>query len=476
MRPFCSTQSGIGGHPRGGPRCFAACAALIAAATLAGCAGASGPERPRPSRGEAFSRPLEIYRDLGFLTGSGQFPVVASFSTIAGPTDSTFVLIGMSMPNSALRFQRGDGGFYAEYSIDIAFMDTDSVQVRRFSASETVRIPSFSETGRTDESVVFQHAIAVPPGRYIVRVQANDQNSSRGFRMTDTLTAPSYGEGRQRLASPLLVYQADGRETRSELPKLIVNPRHTVPYGGEAPLLYLESYGDEQPIDVEVLNEGGAVVWSARATLNEGEDALRYGVVPIPSETFPLGRFWVQIARGDGPRARTPLVLTISDQWMVANFEEVLQFLRYIAYPEEVDSLRLGTPTERRERWEAFWDRRNPLPMTGVNEYRDQFFQRVRYATEAFRESGGRAGWATDRGEVYIVLGPPDHAVERFVGRQDISGRPNAEEWIYNAVPGGRLNLLFHDRTGFGRYELVPSSAAAFRSTAERLKPRLSRE
>ena len=31
--------------------------------------------------------------------------------------------------------------------------------------------------------------------------------------------------------------------------------------------------------------------------------------------------------------------------------------------------------------------------MTDANEYRDEFFQRVRYATEVFREPGGRAGW-----------------------------------------------------------------------------------
>jgi hypothetical protein len=102
-------------------------------------------------------------------------------------------------------------------------------------------------------------------------------------------------------------------------------------------------------------------------------------------------------------------------------------------------------------------------------------FRRVRYATEEFRETGGRAGWNTDRGEVYIVLGQPDNAVERYVGDIDVTRQPNAEEWVYTAVPGGRLNLLFYDRTGFGRYELIPSSASAFRSVAERIKPRSER-
>jgi GWxTD domain-containing protein len=438
---------------------------------LAACS-AGGAERTRAPR-EPFARPLEIYRDLGFMTGPGQFPVVASFSTMAGPADSTYVVLGLSMPNSALRFQRTDNGFLAEYSIDLAFLNADSVAVKRFRAAETVRIPSFAETSRTDESVVFQRAYAMPPGEYIVRLQAADARSSRGFRMTDTLTVPTYGAEAVRIASPMLVYRAGGRSARADLPDLIVNPRHTVPYGGERPVLYVEAYGDSAPVNVQVLNEGGAEVWQGSVALH-GEGEVRYGFVNIPSDTFPLGRFSVEITTVSHPPRRTPLILTISDQWMVSNFEDVLQFLRYIAHAEEIESLRAGSPVERRVLWEEFWARRDPLPITGINEYRDQFFQRVRLATDAFREPG-RAGWQTDRGEVFIVLGPPDHAVERYLGRTDMGGQPNAVEWVYSNIQGARLNLLFHDRTGFGRYELIPGSASAFRSAAERLKPRLPR-
>jgi GWxTD domain-containing protein len=441
----------------------------------AACSSTLTPDRAPDPRGAAFARPLDIYRDLGFLTGPGQFPVVASFSSLAGPADSTYVLVGLSMPNSALRFQRDGTTFFAEYDVNVTFMAEDSSVVTRFTTREVVRIPSFSETGRTDESVVFQHAFTLEPGRYLVQVQASDAHSSRGFRMTDTLSAPSYAPGTAAAPAAMLTYEARGRTSRSERPDLILNPRHTVPFGGESPVLYVEAYGGAAPLTVQVLDVQGAVVWSGSVPLQEGAGDVRYGILPIPSEEFPLGRFWVQVAGGGAAAQRRPLLLTISDQWMVANFEDVLQFLRYIAYQEELDSLRTGTPAERRERWEQFWERRNPLPMAGINEYRDQFFQRVRFATEAFREPGGRAGWQTDRGEVYIVLGPPDHAVERYLGRSDFTGQPNAVEWVYANAAGGRLNLLFHDRTGFGRFDLIPASASAFRAAADRAKPRLRR-
>jgi GWxTD domain-containing protein len=166
-------------------------------------------------------------------------------------------------------------------------------------------------------------------------------------------------------------------------------------------------------------------------------------------------------------------VLTITDQWMVTNFDEVVEFLRYIGFQDELDSLKTGTPERKRIAWETFWAKRDPIPATPENEFRDKFFDRVRYATETFKEPG-LLGWKTERGEVYIVLGPPDHVQERWVGQVDPNGPPNALEWLYDNVPGGRMSLLFIDRGMFGRYELEPSSASAFRSLSDRMKPRKS--
>lgn len=439
---------------------------------LPACGARSDAGQARAPTPSALADPLDIYRELGFLTGSSQFPAVASFATLAGPADSTHVVLALSLPNSALRFQREGGGFYAEYVVNVAFVDRDSVIVKRHSHRETVRIPTFDETGRTDESVIHQQVLTVAPGEYIVRVEASDANSSRGSRMTDTLVVPTFAAA-SALSSPMVVYSAAGRGTRDLLPELIANPRHTVAYGGQSPIVYFEAYGATatRPVPVRVVNDTGEVLWSGTAAM-DGAGDVYHAIVEIPSTSLPLGLFAVEIgAAGDVSRS-TPLLLTISDQWMVANFDDMLQFLRYIARPSELDSLRTGSTVERRDAWDRFWERRDPLPVTATNEFRDQFFERVRFATQVFREPGSRGGWSTDRGEVYIVLGPPSYVLERWVsGGNEVTHQANAEEWIYDSAPGGGLRLLFYDRNGFGRYELVPTSVTAFRMAAERLKP-----
>jgi GWxTD domain-containing protein len=447
-------------------------AALLFAAAGVACSGGGRGAVPPPDDGASASlaRPLDIYRELGFMTGTGAFPAVASVVTVAGPADSTFVLVGMSIPNTALRFVRDADGFAAAYTVDVLFMEPDSTPVKREHVREVVRVASFAETSRAEESVIFQHAATLLPGRYLIAVQVVDVNSSRGFMSMDTLAVPAHMATATRLSTPAMVYEGTGRSGRGEAPTLIMNPRHTVAYGGDEPLVYIESYAADPVVELAVVNDEGTAVWQTIVRLTDGGDSVRYALLRIPAHTLPLGRFWIEVGEPGTITARMPLVLAISDQWMLSNFDEVLQFLRYIARADELDALRDGSVAERRLAWQAFWARRDPLPGTGVNEFRESFFQRVRHATEMFREPG-RPGWQTQRGEVFIVLGPPDHVVERIIGRADISGRPNAQDWIYRSVGGGRLNLLFHDR-GFGRLDLVPASMAAFRNAAERMKPR----
>ncbi len=444
--------------------------AMMAAVAAAGCGGAKGPDGPSPDRG--ILRPLQVYQQLGLMAGSEEFPAVASFGTLAGPADSTYVIFGLSLPNSALRFQREDGSFTARYAVSLSFQQ-DSQVVKQVDDQGVVRVASFGETSRTDESVVYQTVVALPPGEYTVAVEARDAAGSRGFRSQDSLVVPAYqSAGGQSLMTPLFVYEANARTARGSSPELILNPRHTIPFGGEAPKLYVEAYGQPagSPVRVRVVDDQDREIWSVEVPLADGGDeGLHSALVDIPPASVPLGRFWLEATAGSGLASeRVPLVVTISDQWMVANFDEVFEFLRYIGTPSELDSLQNATGAERTRLWDEFWARRDPLPATPVNEFREQFFTRIR-AASLYCAEPGVPGWKSERGEVYIVLGPPDYVRELRYGNQ-VSARPTAYEWTYERGPTGRLVLTFVDRSNFERYELTPASKSAFRSAASRLR------
>lgn len=80
----------------------------------------------------------------------------------------------------------------------------------------------------------------------------------------------------------------------------------------------------------------------------------------------------------------------------------------WIITPEERASFHLlRNDNERNAFIEQFWQRRDPNPTTGKNEFQDQYYRRVLAANEKFSTSS-RPGWRTDRGRIYILYGPPD--------------------------------------------------------------------
>jgi len=100
----------------------------------------------------------------------------------------------------------------------------------------------------------------------------------------------------------------------------------------------------------------------------------------------------------------------------------------------------------RREFIQDFWDKRDPDPSTEVNEFKDEFFARIAYANKHFKE--GRPGWKTDRGRIYIYMGPPDK-IEEFFSHGDEEVRGSIIWWVYYNF---ELGIEFGDTGGTGEY------------------------
>ena len=73
----------------------------------------------------------------------------------------------------------------------------------------------------------------------------------------------------------------------------------------------------------------------------------------------------------------------------------------------------LETEEERDAFVEAFWRRRDPNPATPQNEFREDYQERLDYVNRYFGYDSPLPGWKSDRGRIYLKLGPP-HDVQRF--------------------------------------------------------------
>lgn len=129
--------------------------------------------------------------------------------------------------------------------------------------------------------------------------------------------------------------------------------------------------------------------------------------------------------------------------------------VRYIITDKEREFfLSLETRDERERAIEAFWDNRDPDRLTPENEYRDEHYRRIEQANRLFGPGATRAGYLSERGHYYILLGEPLR-VERFVGGNDVV---TSEIWFYNGDTSQgfppRFNLVFFKERDVGDYQL----------------------
>ena len=138
----------------------------------------------------------------------------------------------------------------------------------------------------------------------------------------------------------------------------------------------------------------------------------------------------------------------------------------YIISPEEKAVFSKLTSTEEKESFiEQFWRRRDSDPSTAFNEFKTEHYRRIAYSNERYH-SGGIPGWKSDRGRIYIALGPPT-SVDRYGAGQtyyrdiDEGGGTTAvypmEKWYYNHVEniGSGIEIEFVDKTMTGEYRMA---------------------
>ena len=427
---------------------------------VAACGGTQRPvSDPRPEPGAVVSTLFDagsVYGAMGLLVAGPPLPFVATLDYVADATpDSTLAVFGLSLSNHVLTFQRDGNVFTAHYHVEIIFR-ADTGAVRQFASDETVRVQSFQETQRGDESVIYQQFIGVPPGIYKVMVTVRDRSGPAASHQDRTDTVPRFaGQG---TSAPLAVYRGTGRTRASDVPKLLVNPRATVAYGADTLRFYLEAYGERPGARwlARALDLGGHEIWhdtvalAGTQELSSGVAQLAPGVLPVGAGRFEIGRV------GSAATHTAPFLVSFSDQWAITNYDQMISLLRYFERQDWVDKLRHAIPDQRPAVWQQFYKATDPVELTPENEALDGYFRRVQIANQRFREAG-EPGWLTDRGEVLVTLGEPDDVFDftSDVSRSGIRG----VRWTYREQ---RLTLFFQDNTGFGRFRLTPLSRAEF--------------
>ena len=444
------------------PRRIVACLLLLAPLACGSWkrVGVVEPDTPPERLPELFD-PTRIYGNMGLLADAGPLGVIGTARILAGPTpDSLLVAVGLSMRNRGITFHREGDQFVGEYRVEATFRQGARVVVRA-EKDERVRVASFRETQRNDESLIFQHYVAIPPGDYQMSIMVRDRNGTNMARFETPISVPALQT--RAVSLPIAVYQGTPRTALTERPTLVMNPRMSVAYGADTLRFYVETYNitSGSRLVLSAIDGAGRTAWQDTLRV-DADSGVRGYVVSLPPQQLSIGRYELRLSQGSTVMATTPFLVSFSDAYAAGNLQDIVSLLRWFAPADTLRALLNAAPEDRAAAWRRFWRNTDPNPATPENEAIDDYLRRVQIANERFRDEGV-PGWMTERGEVLIALGEPNDVLDR---RPDVQGRNRWIQWSYYEL---RLVLSFFDDSGFGRYRMDPRSRNEFMRVSNRL-------
>ena len=421
---------------------------------------------PQATRRSSPSQPdaVRLYRQMGLLAEDGDTPFVASVSFLGSRSlDSTLFVLTVSVPTRGLTFVRENDRYRASYSATLSLTHSNE-SARRFESHQIVRVAAFKETSRSDESVLYQQIVTARPGTYDLSFSLRDDAGGKGSSIEATVNIPRIANG--ALSSPIPVYEAIPRTMLDSLPRLMPAPRATFTLGQDSTLaIYLEGYsaGTAMPVRTAVFGENASTpVWSDTTSLTK-QGTIFSGIIKIPVDRLGVGALTLAVSVvGGTDTTKAPVFVTFGEDLPVATFTEMVNYLRYFGSPSRLQALHDAPPNARAAAWAAFLRETDPDPATPGNEALRDYFGRIAQANIRFREDGA-IGWLTDRGRVFVALGTPDQFYEP--NTTDLNQRGRAQIWDYRRH---RLQVVFVDQTGFGRWRMTVGSEAEFEALVRR--------
>jgi len=161
-------------------------------------------------------------------------------------------------------------------------------------------------------------------------------------------------------------------------------------------------------------------------------------------------------------------------------YKKWLELVHYIITREEKEIFfKLKNNRERDIFIKLFWKQRDPTPGTPENEFKEELIKRFNYANKYFKYGSGKPGWRTDRGMIYIILGPP---VSRH-NYINVPGLYPIKVWSYYGKKEWGLPpffyIVFYQKLGAGEFKLYdpnvdgPLSLLEDRMGLDRTQPAL---
>lgn len=398
--------------------------------------------------------------EMDFSTAYPQTPFLVDFAAFGQEnSDQVRLEVYYKIFNDHLSFVKKDDAFVADYEIQVKVLGKNKRQVSGNSISEKFTVPFYKETLSPVNFIINQLDLQTPTGQYKLEVTLLDKNSHQTSTLNISLKIPDYREKNVTLSGVEFAQEisdsASGTKFNKQGKKII--PKVERLFAGEDQKLwfYYEIYKNKpQPAELEITYE---ITDFLQRQIRQETEKLRLEqpslsiVKALNLENLSPNPYtlFIRVKEKGGPNATREEDFRIewSPQFYVkSDFKTAVDHLRYVASEEETKKLKKAPKEEQVKKWEEFWKSKDPLPETPLNELKEQYYQRMKYANLHFK-TYSKEGWKTDMGMVYIKYGQPDEVDRHPFDREEKA----FQIWHYYVL---RRIFTFVDNFGNGEYEL----------------------
>lgn len=364
------------------------------------------------------------------------------------------------VPYSTLSFIKSNSRYIAEYTLTFTLKDSADkiIQSKSFN-KQIIEIEQVETLGFSAKFQENYFNFEVPEGKYSIEVAVYDKNSNQNYIKRRTTNALNFS--RFDFALSGIMFLSDIEETNGEFK---ITPFLSDNLGNvDKIFLFVETYQKNlkyNSVDFvyQILNPKGKEIYRSprkkfsikevdqvylslnKSDLKEGSYILKLFALRPSSLTDSLFKESEILSVSERTFEITP---SIANQ-VLANIDKSIRQLKYVAYQSDIDYINQApTQEEKVRRFLEFWKKLDPTPSTEYNEAFEEYYERIYYANAQFKSY--IEGWQTDRGMVYVVLGPP----ATIQTQTDFNYNRNYEIWNYTT-----RTFIFVDYSGFGDYRL----------------------
>lgn len=351
-----------------------------------------------------------------------------------------------------LQFIKENELYFANYEIAIKLLDRDGDQIDGETWQERVIVDTYDRTNSQDERSFSNGSFHVEPGEYKVVFGLTDSNTKRTIIKNTEIELKDFSDKPISLSDITFTnnIEIDSLGVKTICPVIASSVRAK----GEDLFAYFEIYTDK--IEAKPLKYSYKIISSDRKVVDKNSNELVLDAkrtleyFRLDKNKLGHGVYIVKIeAKYGSQKDVTTKKLFIRWTGMPSQITDIklaTDQLKYIATKKQISNIKKAPKSERLNRFEEFWKKKDPTPGTERNELMDIYYSRIQYSNENF--SGFRDGWKSDMGMIYIIFGPPND-IERHPFER--SGKPY-EIWYYYTY---NRYFVFYDETGFGEYILA---------------------